>query len=59
MQQIIDSLWERRAARASAPARSLGSARSHGPLATELGRAIGRRVFLPEYRLAPERGMPC
>jgi monoterpene epsilon-lactone hydrolase len=115
MQQVIDSLWQRRAARAGGPARSLaetresyapaaqlrplpddisteqvdadgvpahwltapeadpkrvlmyihgggyqlGSVRSHGPLAAHLGRGIGRRVFLPEYRLAPEHPFPA
>jgi epsilon-lactone hydrolase len=115
MQQVIDSLWQRRAARASGPARSLaetresyapaaqlrplpddiateqvdaggvpaywltapeadpervlmyvhgggyqlGSVRSHGPLAANLGRGTGRRVFLPEYRLAPEHPFPA
>jgi monoterpene epsilon-lactone hydrolase len=37
----------------------LGSLRSHGPLAARLGRATGRRVFLPEYRLAPEHPFPA
>jgi epsilon-lactone hydrolase len=115
MQQVIDSLWQRRAARTSEPARSLadarqgyapagqlrplpediaieqvdasgvpaywltapgadpdrvlmyvhgggyqlGSVRSHGPLAAHLGRGTGRRVFLPEYRLAPEHPFPA
>jgi monoterpene epsilon-lactone hydrolase len=115
MQQVIDSLWQRRAARASGPARSLaetresyapaaqlrplpddiaieqvdaggvpaywltapeadpervlmyvhgggyqlGSVRSHGPVAANLGRRTGRRVFLPEYRLAPEHPFPA
>ena len=119
MQQIIDSLWQRRTARANAPARSLaevrssyapagqlrplpgdvvteqvdadgvlawgltagetdpaasagrvllylhgggyqlGSLRSHGPLAAELGRTTRRPVILPEYRLAPEYPFPA
>ena len=115
MKEVIDSLWLRRAARASGPARSLaetresyapagqlrplpddiatkqidasgvpaywltapeadpervllylhgggyqvGSLRSHGPLAAHLGRGIGRRVFFPEYRLAPEHPFPA
>jgi monoterpene epsilon-lactone hydrolase len=115
MQKVIDSLWQRRAARASGPTRSLaetresyapvgqlrplpddiatervdgggvpaywltapeadpervlmyvhgggfqlGSLRSHGPLAAHLGRGTGRRVFFPEYRLAPEHPFPA
>jgi monoterpene epsilon-lactone hydrolase len=115
MQKVIDSLWQRRADRASGPARSLaetresyapvgqlrplpvdiatehvdadgvpaywltapeagpervlmyvhgggfqlGSLRSHGPLAAHLGRSTGRRVFFPEYRLAPEHPFPA
>jgi epsilon-lactone hydrolase len=37
----------------------LGSFRSHGELAARLGRASGRRVLLPEYRLAPEHPFPA
>jgi epsilon-lactone hydrolase len=37
----------------------LGSFRSHGELASRLGRASGRRVLLPEYRLAPEHPFPA
>ncbi len=37
---------------------SRGSLRSHGPLAEHLGRALARRVFFPEYRLAPECPFP-
>jgi len=37
----------------------LGSFRSHGELAARLGRASGRRVVLPEYRLAPEHPFPA
>jgi epsilon-lactone hydrolase len=37
----------------------LGSVRSHGELAARLGRASGRRVLLPEYRLAPEHPFPA
>lgn len=115
MQKVIDSLWQRRAARAAGPVRSLaeiresyapagqlrplpadiatehvdadgipaywltapdadpkrvllyihgggyqlGSLRSHGPLAAHLGRGTGRRVFFPEYRLAPEHPFPA
>jgi epsilon-lactone hydrolase len=119
MQEIIEALWQRRAARASGPDRSLaeqragfapagqlrplpddvevqqvdaggvpawwlttpqtgpaagaraallylhgggyqlGSVRSHGPLAAELGRATGRPALLPEYRLAPEHPFPA
>jgi epsilon-lactone hydrolase len=36
----------------------LGSVKSHGELASRLGRASGRRVLLPEYRLAPEHPFP-
>jgi epsilon-lactone hydrolase len=115
MQQIIDCLWQRQAARATQPPRTLeqvraglapagqlrplpedvlvtdvdaggvpahwldtpeasperillylhgggytaGSLRSHGPLAAYLGRAAGRRVLFPEYRLAPEHKFPA
>jgi epsilon-lactone hydrolase len=37
----------------------LGSVKSHGELAARLGRASGRRVLLPEYRLAPEHPFPA
>jgi len=37
----------------------LGSFYSHGELAARLGRASGRRVLLPEYRLAPEHPFPA
>jgi len=37
----------------------LGSLRSHGELATRLGRASGMRVLFPEYRLAPEHPFPA
>ena len=37
----------------------LGSFKSHGELASRLGRASGRRVLLPEYRLAPEHPFPA
>jgi monoterpene epsilon-lactone hydrolase len=38
---------------------SLGSLRSHGPLAAQIGRETGRRVLFPEYRLAPEHPFPA
>jgi epsilon-lactone hydrolase len=37
----------------------VGSFRSHAELASRLGRASGRRVLLPEYRLAPEHPFPA
>jgi len=37
----------------------IGSFHSHGELAARLGRASGRRVLLPEYRLAPEHPFPA
>jgi epsilon-lactone hydrolase len=37
----------------------IGSFRSHAELAARLGRASGRRVLLPEYRLAPEHPFPA
>jgi epsilon-lactone hydrolase len=37
----------------------IGSFRSHAELASRLGRASGRRVLLPEYRLAPEHPFPA
>ena len=37
----------------------IGSLRSHGELASRLGRAGGMRVLLPEYRLAPEHPFPA
>jgi epsilon-lactone hydrolase len=37
----------------------LGSFTSHAELASRLGRASGRRVLLPEYRLAPEHPFPA
>jgi monoterpene epsilon-lactone hydrolase len=37
----------------------LGSLRSHGELASRLGRASGMRVLFPEYRLAPEAPFPA
>ncbi|MEC3954891.1 alpha/beta hydrolase [Nocardia sp. CDC153] len=38
---------------------ALGSARSHGELATRIGRAGRARVLFPEYRLAPEHPYPA
>jgi epsilon-lactone hydrolase len=38
---------------------SLGSLRSHGPLAARIGRETRRRVLFPEYRLAPEHPFPA
>ncbi|KAA6458659.1 alpha/beta hydrolase [Acidobacteria bacterium AB60] len=38
---------------------SRGSLRSHGPLAAHLGATLARRVFFPEYRLAPEFPFPA
>ena len=38
---------------------TVGSLRSHGPLAAHLGRTTGRAVLLPEYRLAPEHPFPA
>jgi monoterpene epsilon-lactone hydrolase len=38
---------------------TLGSLRSHGPLAAELGRTTRRQVLFPEYRLAPEHPFPA
>lgn len=37
----------------------LGSARSYLPLASALARQSGRRVILPDYRLAPEHPFPA
>jgi MFS family permease len=37
----------------------IGPFRSHAELAARLGRASGRRVLLPEYRLAPEHPFPA
>jgi monoterpene epsilon-lactone hydrolase len=37
----------------------LGSLRSDGELAAQLGRASGMRVLFPEYRLAPEHPFPA
>lgn len=37
----------------------LGSLRSHGPLVAHIGRATGRRVLFPEYRLTPEHSFPA
>lgn len=37
----------------------IGSRVSHRPLATRLAAAIGGRVLLPEYRLAPEHPAPA
>jgi monoterpene epsilon-lactone hydrolase len=115
MQTVIDSLWQRKAARASDPPRTVaqiretlapagqrrdlpadivverldaggvpaywlnspetdpsrillflhgggytaGSLGSHGPLAAQVGRAMGRRVLFPEYSLAPEHRFPA
>lgn len=38
---------------------SRGSLRSHGPLAAHLGQVLVRKVFFPEYRLAPEYPFPA
>jgi monoterpene epsilon-lactone hydrolase len=38
---------------------TLGSLRSHGELATRIGRAAEMHVFFPEYRLAPEHRFPA
>jgi monoterpene epsilon-lactone hydrolase len=35
-----------------------GSASTHRPLAASLGRRLGARVLLPDYRLAPEHPFP-
>ncbi|PWE26566.1 alpha/beta hydrolase [Pararhodobacter marinus] len=37
----------------------MGSPRTHLPLAAELARRTGARVFMPEYRLAPEHPFPA
>ena len=37
----------------------LGSHRTHWPLASRVSRATGFRVFLPDYRLAPEHPFPA
>jgi epsilon-lactone hydrolase len=38
---------------------TLGSLRSHGPLAARIGREAKRRVLFIEYRLAPEHPFPA
>lgn len=38
---------------------TLGSPRTHRLLAAHLARATGRRLFLPDYRLAPEHPFPA
>lgn len=37
----------------------IGSARSHTPFASHLAAAVGGRVVVPEYRLAPEHPAPA
>jgi epsilon-lactone hydrolase len=37
----------------------LGGAASHGSLAAQLGYAAGAKVYLPDYRLAPEHPFPA
>lgn len=37
----------------------IGSSVSHRDLAARIGRAAGARVFLPDYRLAPENAAPA
>jgi acetyl esterase/lipase len=57
--QPAPTLAESRTAFDSRGGYQLGSFRSHGELAARLGRASGRRVLLPEYRLAPEHPFPA
>lgn len=38
---------------------TFGSAKSAVPVAARLARAVGGRVLLPDYRLAPEHGAPA